>query len=261
MKQLLQNLVHPYSRYGLAIALNEAQISLEELTSENVAEVLARAIETGLENFRLMTDDNPETSEILRFRYIKKEELFQNANLVQSIGLANKGIYIAPPIITTDSDAKNTFNSSISIVESLKTKSPITSKISFSRSFAPTTAKINNGVSSQTPPKGTLFESACSAITTLTPLKPASLVNLSKKEGKVEFRNVAIIPDLPLDELLDFIELFQRMLIDSLKENILHATVKDERSYLRPKIFNGSYPFAPSEKAFGAGGLLAAIDN
>ncbi len=51
MKELLQNLVHPYSRYGLAIALFEAQMSFEELTEENVSEVLAKAIETGLEKF------------------------------------------------------------------------------------------------------------------------------------------------------------------------------------------------------------------
>jgi hypothetical protein len=53
MKELLQNLVHPYSRYGLAVALFEAQMSLEDLTEDNVSEVLAKAIEAGLEIFVL----------------------------------------------------------------------------------------------------------------------------------------------------------------------------------------------------------------
>ena len=83
MKELLQNLVHPYSRYGLAVALFEEQMPLEELTRENVSEVLAKAIEAGMENFRLMTDDNPETAEILRFTKIKLKDLRENKNLVQ----------------------------------------------------------------------------------------------------------------------------------------------------------------------------------
>src|SRR5207237_820995 len=168
MKQLLQNLVHPYSRYGLAVALFEAQMSLEDLTKENVSEVLAKAIEAGLENFRLMTDDDPQTAKILRFRAIKAEELKRNKKLVFSSGLPNQGIYLAPTIIT----------------------------------------------------------------------------------------------NLPLDELIDFLDIFQRMLIDSLKENVLEAMIKPgaaERKYIRPRIFWGNYPFAPREAAFGAVGLLAAI--
>jgi hypothetical protein len=262
MKELLQNLVHPYSRYGLAIALFEAQIPLDELTRENVSEVLAKAIDTGLENFRLMTDDNPQTAEVLRFRQIKKDDLLKDSKLVQSAGLANQGKYIAPSVVTTDGDAKGTFDNAKEIIESLRKKVSLTKPQELSRSFAPTTAKINNGKSSQTPPKGTLFECACNVITTLTPTKPASLINLSKKEGKVEFRNVVIIPDLPINELMDFLDLFQRMLNDSLKENIMEAVIKPEkaeRKYIRPRIFNGNYPFAPRESAFGAVGLLAAI--
>lgn len=262
MKELLQNLVHPYSRYGLAVALFEAQMSLDELTRENVSEVLAKAIETGLENFRLMTDDNPQTAEVLRFRQIKKDDLLKDSKLVQSAGLANQGKYIAPSVVTTDGDAKGTFENAVDIVESLRKNISLDKTLDLSRSFAPTTAKINNGKSSQSPPKGNLFECACSTITTLTPIKPASLVNLSKKEGKVEFRNVVIIPDLPIVDLMDFLDLFQRMLTDSLKGNIMEVNInpeKAERKFTRPRIFNGNYPFAPRESAFGAVGLLAAI--
>lgn len=262
MKDLLQNLVHPYSRYGLAVALFEAQMPLEELTRENVSEVLAKAIETGLENFRLMTNDNPQTAEVLRFRQIKKDDLLTDSKLVQSAGLANQGKYIAPSVVTTDGDAKGTFDNAIDIIESLRNDNSLDKTQDLSRSFAPTTAKINNGKSSQSTPKATLFECACNAVTTLTAIKPASLVNLSKKEGKVEFRNVVIIPDLPIVDLMDFLDLFQRMLNDSLRGNIMEVDVnpeKAERKFVRPRIFNGNYPFAPRESAFGAVGLLAAI--
>jgi len=263
MKELLQNLVHPYSRYGLAIALFEAQMPLDELTQENVSEVLAKAIETGLENFRLMTDDNPQTAEVLRFRQIKKDVLLKNSKLVQSAGLANQGKYIAPSVVTTDGDAKGTFDNAKDIVESLRKNVSLDKTQDLSRSFAPTTAKINNGKSSQSPPKGTLFECACSVITTLTPIKPSAWL---------EGRNTVIIPDLPIIEednngetkypLLDFLDILQRMLIDALKENIMEATIdqsKSEKKYKRPRLFNGNYPYAPREAAFGAVGLIAAI--
>ena len=264
MKVLLQNLVHPYSRYGLAVALFEEQMPLEELTRENVSEVLAKAIEAGMENFRLMTDDNPETAEILRFRKIKKDDLLKDSKLVQSAGLANQGKYIAPSVVTTDGDAKGTFENAKNIVESLRKSVSLLKPQDLSRSFAPTTAKINNGKSSQSPPKGTLFECACSAITTLTPIKPAAWL---------EMRNTVVIPDLPLIEinqetaeinhpLLEFIEILQLMLLDSLRENVMNATLdlsKTEKKYKRPNIFKGNYPFAPRDAAFGAVGLLAAM--
>lgn len=263
MKELLQNLVHPYSRYGLAVALFEEQMPLEDLTEENVSEVLAKAIEAGLENFRLMTDDNPETEKVLRFRPIKKDALLDNTRLVQSAGLANQGKYLAPNVVTTDGDAKGTFENAKKIIELLRANTSLLKPLELSRSFAPTTAKINNGKSSQTPPKGTLFECACNVITTTTPIKPSAWL---------DGRNTVIIPDLPMvDEtgkakkkypLLDFIDLFQLMLNDALKENILEATLdinKVEKKYTRPRIFWGNYPFAPREAAFGAVGLLAAI--
>jgi hypothetical protein len=86
-------------------------------------------------------------------------------------------------------------------------------------------------------------------------------------------RNTVIIPDLPLVEkdketgeekypLLDFIEILQLMLFDSLRENVMNATLdqsKTEKKYKRPNIFNGNYPFAPRDTAFGGVGLLAAM--
>ena len=258
MKNLLSKLIHPYSRYGLAVTLLEARVSLDDLTEENLPEFLAQAIEQGLENFRFTTDDNPETETLLRFSLIKYSVLSQNSNLVQSPGLAAKGKYVAPTVLTNDGKAKETFNNAAKILELLRNGESLEKPYILSRSFAPTTAKLNNGKGSMSPPKGTLFEAACSVISTLTPRKPASLVNISKKEKKVEFRNVIIIPDLPIEDLRKFVQLFSEMMTAQLDGNMMEAKLT-KPEYHRPKIFNGNYPFAPRNTKFGVAGLLAAI--
>jgi hypothetical protein len=274
VKELLENLIHPYSRYGLATALLESKTSLSDLNEENAVEILAQTIENGLENFRLTTNDNPQTTDVLRFQPVKAEELKRNDKLVQAAGLSNQGKYLAPSIVTTDGDAKGTFDNSVHIVDLLRKQTSLEKTFDLSRSYAPTTAKINNGKNSQSPPKGTLFEAACSVITTLTKTKPSAWI---------EQRNTIIIPDLPLDELKDFVELFERMMTSQLDGNLFEAKlppkVKESEvakphtakrkskkadaapksEYRRPRIFNGNYPFAPTNAAFGAVGLLAAI--
>jgi predicted RNase H-like HicB family nuclease len=269
------DLAHPYSRYGLVAALLQKQIQPDELSDEEIHEVLAQAIETGLNHFRLTTTDDPAVSDSLRFMNVPLVELQRDAKLIQSAGLAAQGKYLAPSIVTTDGDAKGSYDNAIAIVEGLRGEKDLQSDFVFSRSFAPTTAKINNGKSSQSPPKGSLLEAACSAITTLTPNKPAAWI---------EGRNTVIVPDLPLDELRDFIELFESMMMSKMDGDLYEAKLKKltpdqankkpikrkkksdsegeakaKSEYRRPRIFNGNYPFAPRQAAFGAAGLLAAI--
>jgi hypothetical protein len=266
---------HPYSRYGLATALLQKQIQPDELKDEDIHEMLAQTLETGLNHFRLMTTDDPTVSEILRFVSVPFVELQRDAKLVQSAGLAAQGKYLAPSVVTTDGDAKGSYENAVAIIEGLRSEKDLQSDFVFSRSFAPTTAKINNGKSSQSPPKGSLLEAACCAIATSTPSKPAAWI---------EGRNTAIVPDLPLDELRDFVELFENMMGSKLDGNLYEAKLKKllagqadkkpvkrkkknegeseakvKSEYKRPRIFNGNYPFAPRQAAFGAAGLLAAI--
>jgi hypothetical protein len=272
MSESMFDLLHPYSRYGLAVALLQARATTEEMNETNVRKFLAEAIETGLGNFRLTTDDNPQSSESLRFRAMPLIELQQDNRLVQSKGLASQGKYLTPSVVTTDGDAQGTFDNAMKIIEKLRADEALDSGFIFSRSFAPTTAKINNGKSSQSPPKGSLLEAACSAIATLTHRKPSAWV---------EMRNTVIIPDLPLKELRDFVELFQVMMAANLDGNLYEARLPPKTSlidnslkkkssrrkggnapkseYRRPRLFNGNYPFAPRNATFGAAGLLAAI--
>src|SRR5690606_4978693 len=101
--------------------------------------------------------------------------------------------YIFPTIVTIDGNAKDTWKNAINTVKQLREDVPFDNRGKFSRSFAPTTAKINNGTASQTEPKGNLLEVACALVTTLTPCKPAAWPG----------QNTIIIPDLPLEEMCD----------------------------------------------------------
>ena len=270
-QELRQNpvydLAHPYSRYGLAVALVRLDKwakfeDIENPSEQDLIEMLIQEIESGLNNFRFETFDNPETAEELRFVPIKLEKLKQDENLVFSTGLSDKGIYLAPTIITNQSNKqqgkaiKGCFNNANNLVELIKSNSALNKELNTSRAFAPTTSKINNGVASQRPPKANLFETACMMITTLTETKPAFYQQKN---------NTTIIPELPLDESKDFVELFGAMITTELteKENsyITKPKIdeKGKKGYKRPPIFNGNYPFAPRNSAFGAVGLLAAI--
>ncbi len=269
-------LAHPYARYGLAVALYGAKLRSENIEENSLRMALADALENGLENFRMRTDTEPLLERLLLFAPIPLATLQAKPNLIQSAGLASQGIYIFPTVVTTDGDAKGTFENAAAMVSALRGSDATESSRKYSRSFAPTTAKINNGTASQSEPKGTLLETACAAIATLTPLKPASLSE----------RNTVIIPDIPLAEMLDFVELFERMTLTHLDGNLMQAQLpplvpikpvkeaktesakakkinadaKPKSDYRRPRLHNGNYPFAPRDSAiFGAVGLLGAI--
>lgn len=264
---------HPYARYGLAVALCQSQLSAKAsdvaaLDEATLRAALADSIESGLESFRMRTLDEPLLTRELNFVPVKLSLLRQDKTLVGSKGLADQGIYIYPSILTTDAKAKDTFNNGELVLAALRGDKKSEATQDLSRSFAPTTAKINNGSGSQTPPKGTLIEAACALVTTLTPLKPAAWPG----------QNTVIIPDLPLAELRDFIELFEQMSVSKVAEDLMLARLppapktpsvaakknaadaKPKSEFRRPRLHGGNYPFAPRDAGvFGAVGLLGAI--
>lgn len=264
---------HPYARYGLAVTLYSAQLRPDEVKEDALRAAFISAIETGLAHFRMSTDDEPLFIRLLNFKPISLSTLRAKAHLVQSAGLANLGVYTFPSVVTVDKGAKDTFEGAVSVLESLRDGGKLTATQPYSRSFAPTTAKINNQSSTPTPPKGTLLEMACCIVAALTPLKPAALSE----------RNTVIIPDVPLSELIDFVELFERMSLSQVAGDLMQAKLaplapieetkaapartkkpkadaKPKSDYRRPLLHNGNYPFAPRDSAvFGAVGLLGAI--
>ena len=264
---------HPYARYGLAIALYGDKLSPDDLNEDQLRAALIKAIESGLEHFRMRTGDEPPLERLLTFAPIPYSTLQSQAHLVQSAGLALAGVYTYPSVVTIDKGAKDTFGGAVAVLQKLNAREKLTSTQPYSRSFAPTTAKINNQSNTPSPPKGTLLEMACCVVATLTPLKPAALSE----------RNTAILPDIPLPEMLDFIELFERMSLSQVDGSLMQAKLpplapakepktttakaktpavaaKPKSDYRRPRLHDGNYPFAPRDSAaFGAVGLLGAI--
>jgi hypothetical protein len=266
MKEQLK-LLHPFSRYGLAVALFNSRTNVEDLNLESVAKILGEEIENCLSRFRMKTDSIPKNDLIQHYDPISLKDLKENPSL--ATGGASEGRYLYPTIITGDKLAGNTFKKSIVILDALGKKS-LTGERTLERSFAPITAKVISPIHSAKEdgdllslkePKASRFEAACCAISTLTPLKPASQVKdlPNSKRGEEKFYNTAIIPDLSLAELREFLEVFNRLQISENPETLMQATTPKDKKYKRPKIHSGNYPFAPRNTVFGAVGLLAAI--
>lgn len=268
LNDLGASLQHPYSRYGLAVAAYQAR--LPAIVTEAVLRTaLVRAIESGLGAFRMRTWDNSLHDKVLKFEPVRLDELTDKPQLVQSAGLAAQGIYLYPTVLTTDGNAKDTFRNAQEITKQLRKEAPLSAVTTLSRSFAPTTAKINNGIAYQRPPEGTLLEAACALITAVTPLKPAAWPG----------QNTVIIPDLPFEQLRKFLDVFEEMTTQEV-EQLLHTRerpltlapgdkAKDlgkagsksaSPEFRRPRIHSGNYPDAPRDAGvFGPVGLLGAI--
>lgn len=267
---VFENLSHPYSRYGFAVALYEAQLH-NEVPETFVREALALSIESGMSHFRMRTFDDPSLDSTLNFTPISRLELVDNPDLIQSSGLAPKrGIYLFPGVVTNDGGAGEAFKSAVELLKKIRSDKPLFADEKLKRSIAPPSAELNNGSKLPKLQSSNLLEAACAIITTLTPLKPAAFTR----------RNTVIIPDLPLPELLQFIALFKAMSIADVDGNLMTAKLvvkqpsKESASakptktikavaaseYKRPRLHAGNYPFAPQNSdAFGMIGLLGAI--
>ncbi|MFY7997076.1 MAG: hypothetical protein ACOVSW_00590 [Candidatus Kapaibacteriota bacterium] len=277
---LEQQLSHPYTRYGFAVAAWIAEKNPEELFSDEelLRKTLIEQIENELEHFRYQTANDPRVDAVLVFEPIHFSTLKADAKLVQSAGLASQGRFLAPHLVTTDGDASGTFANAVEMLNLLQKGTSLHSSYELKRSFAPTNSKLNNGKASLSNAKVSLFEAACTLITTLTRHKPAAWIGGS---------NTAIIPDLELDELRKFLNIFAEISKSETNE-LMNAklskpdakvetvetgkkkqgTTKKEKTtddkpkneFKRPKIFSGNYPDAPSmPEVFGSLGIIAAI--
>lgn len=281
-----QELSHPYTRYGFAVAAWVAKKEAEELFSneELLRKTLTSQIESELEHFRFETTNDPKMDNLLVYTPILFTALKSNKDLVSSKGLTSIGKFLAPHVITdtktkaTIQSILATFTESTDIIALLQKKSPLNYKYELKRSFSPTNSKLNNGKASLSNAKVSLFEAACTLITTLTRHKPATWIGGS---------NTAIIPDLELSELRKFLNVFAEISTSDTNE-LMKAKLskpdakveavetgkkkqgkakkekatndKPKNEFKRPKIFSGNYPDAPSiPEVFGSLGIIAAI--
>ncbi len=294
---LAADLTHPYPRYGLAVALHRFDILPDELLETDLRRLLIEAVEDGLLHFRMRPENEPVPGTELRFRQLPEPELRADASLVHSNGLGLKGVYLFPSIVAKESKGikkatiKDTFDNAVGLLSQLKKGEKLEKLVELGRSFAPTSAKSNQGArANQTPPKASLLEAACALISTLTIYKPAAFVKVPLKNDERDKINTVIIPALPtLPALIRFIRLFGEMYRQGIRQNLMVAKLpaappatetpagKSPRKkpipeggkttdasvkslYRRPKLHNGNYPYAPYDPGvFGPVGLLAAI--
>ncbi len=250
-----ESLAHPYARYGLAVALAfyASRKPFSDLTEAELREALARALESGLNSFRMETSGNPLSEEILQFSGISLERLRSDPGLVSG-SLAAHGKYLYPSIIASDRQVKGTFADVEEVLTDLRNaKVPLTRIMSLKRSIAPIAGEINNGKSDKKNIKGTLFEAACTAIATVASEKPAAQL----KGSKTTIINTAIIPDLDVTDLIEFVRVFHRFQGEG--NDRLKGKPAKSGNFKRPPMHDGNYPNAPRDDAFGAVGLLAAM--
>lgn len=246
---------HPFIRYAQALLIeNNSLASVDDITIDHIK----KEIESGLDAFRLHPSESFEVKEKVNYAFERIEK-----------GYPKKGVFLSPNAITTDMQAKNLWGAAIKfnngVFQDLKKKVDVgMSEVPITGEYLSFSEKGNIGRGN---PKSSIMEQGFGIISTLTPLKPCLQYRIDKKD-KPEMFNVCIIPDLPLDKMIEFISVFKRMRIRQLDDNLLYGNVgveKDKQgkiiSYFpkRPQIFNGNFPNPPKSSALGSVALLGAI--
>lgn len=239
------NITHPVSKYGLAMLLFKNDLNgSDELEPAMIAEELKE----GIRHYRFNCISDPIIETELHYQYFGLDDYTQDERNIQSAGLSNQGKYLAPNILSEEKSAKHTYNGLMNLIQKIADKGKWLKSEDFTMSVAPLAGKINNGKMSQSNPKGSLLEVACSAIAATTPIKPCF-----SYDGK----NTCLIPDLPLDKLKEFVWLLDKI-ISQHRGHLLVGISKDGK-FRRPRITRGNYPDAPYNPSFGAVGIAAAI--
>ncbi|MEM6265087.1 MAG: hypothetical protein AAGI38_21440, partial [Bacteroidota bacterium] len=203
---------HPYPRYGVAAAIRSMQRNSIDLENqEEVQEFLFRALEEGLEKFMIFPLEQADGREMqINYGYLEGKKVDPGKKSGQ---ISGNGFYTAGHVVTA--------NNSAGIVKEVKAFQQLiqSGKFEFDkpyelkRSFAPLVAKRNKGKLSMSNPRVGSLIAAFTAITTITPYKPATYTQF--KAGDRDAVNVGLIPDIPFYDdatqsypLLEFIRLF-----------------------------------------------------
>lgn len=244
---------HPFSRYGLALVMLQEEVNTKE---EITLDMLEKHLENGLNHFRMQTNDDPKIDDELKYHYIDMRTIIN-----QKIkGNPKKGIYLCPNIISSDIKAHNAWGGCLNLLKKLSGKPDLLNKSAeITMGVSPVAGKLNNGNKTQNNARSSMLEVVCAAITNTTPLKPY----LSYRE-KGRYIPTTIIPDLEEDAMKVFIAFYKKMLSRNINQKKL-LTKKVYRKegvtpeFRRPPIYNGNFPYAPPNAAFGVVGLLGAI--
>lgn len=249
--------LHPYINYAYALIQVENDLSSQdEIRSDH----LINGIEHGLNTFRLRPKSSIEGKEKVSYDYVRELK-----------GAPRIGLFLSPSIITPDKQARHIWNESNKILQTLKNHD-LSKTEDIKMSISPMAGEYLSFSSKKSigrgKPKSTLLVSALSAITTLTTEKPCLQYRVEKK-SRPELTNVALIPDLPLNEVEDFIVLFKKMKASRSSSDLFIGNVlisqdekkKNKKTYepRRPLLFQGNFPNPPRSSVMGSVALLGAI--
>ena len=236
---------YPYIRYAQALLMIENQLgSLGDITMEHIK----AEIKKGLNAFSVEPVESFEGKTKVKYRFIYEKS---SAKVFK---------FLAPNSMTSDMQARNLYNAA---EEYLKNNNELDKSCEGGLTMAsmPIVGEFNS-FSDKSVGRGktscTVYEQGLALITSLTPIKPC----LQYKKSVKDSFNVCIIPDIPLEALIDFIKLFKRMRIQQLDSDLMVGNVIENKGKYepkRPRIYQGNFPNPPRSSAMGSIALLGAI--
>lgn len=246
---------HFYSRYGLALVLEENNItSVENITYE----MLLDLIQNCMDHYRLQptTEDN----EIINYQFAKESFLTKNPKYINRH--CNEGFFLSPNALTIEKAANNSWKAMIKIKKLLEEKTNFNKIEKATMSIMPMSSKFNNGKKGQDYPRISFFENCLCMITTYTPHKPSLHLTEKQQNGAISYIPTAIIPDLELNDLIKFIRIFKEMKRTQTTNLMMGGVNRDgsKTTYIRPRISYGNFPNAPKKRReLASAALLGAI--
>jgi len=235
---------HPFINYGIALVMANNNIKHQsDISRQNLIDEIQR----GLNHFRVKPNSIITDQVSVKFSYCD-----------DSKGNPAQGVYLSSSVLTTDKEAKNVYKAFHTLKTELSKSKSLTVEIT--KAISPIAGEFGRFGSSigRGKPKTSIEIAAYCLITTTTNKKPSLAFKTIKKE-KTETENVAIIPDLDIPELVDFIHLFEKMRLQSTEKLMIGSINQKDKKPGRPKIFDGNFPDAPRSSSLGTISLLGAI--
>jgi len=257
-------MIHPFIKYGKAIALIDNNLSFEkELRDRD----LLYSLELNSEYFRIKPTEIFEEKSLIKYQ-------FDNNSIASGLkGLPKLGIFLAPNVIAEDGNANGTWGKVNEIKKALnsekkKTFDALLSITSISGDYIKFSERGGIGKTTQ---KLTKDIASMSIIALITPYKPCLQYRIEKGVGKKpDLFNTTFIPDLSIDKMIDFIRFFKDILSHKSSQDLFVGKVVKEHGGSkknpittfkpkRPALFYGNFPNAPKSTSLGCIALLATI--
>lgn len=241
---------HTYIKYAIGLLMEEYGLKDEQsITFAEIKEELAKG--TAAFSVKPIEDYTGKTEVKFGFTSDKNN--------------AKSYVFLSPNCITSEMKAANLYSSIKKIYE--EKYIDLSKPYKVSQSDMPTAGEFNafsdKGNISRGKASSTVLHQCLALITSTTPLKPC--LQYRSGAGKVTTDNVCLIPDVALDDLVNFIKLFKRIRIQKLDSSLMTGKVKAVDGKVvkyepkRPNIFNGNFPNAPRSSALGIIALLGSI--